>query len=106
MEPTDKGVYCLTDKTFYYMEYGDLPTPQSCISRIIKTLVARDLLVWDVNANTGESTNSAKQYRVMSVREAEQEGLKLKPIYISNHVREQVENSKKEESKVRSAWSK
>jgi hypothetical protein len=88
-KPTDLGIYLKSNKTFYYLEYGE-NFVQNTLDRLKKALVQRDLL-------TGVPTVNSRdiEYEIISFKDAYDNSLEMTPIYISKHVRSLVEASKK-----------
>ena len=91
-KPTDLGIYLKSNKTFYYLEYGENYV-QNTLDRIRKALIQRNLI------NAVPTNNSRDlQYEVISYRDAYDNSLEMNPIYISKHVQALVEASKKPKS--------
>jgi hypothetical protein len=82
---TDLGIYLKSNKTFYYLEYGENYV-QNTLDRIRKTLVQRNL----INALPDNNSRDA-QYEVISYKQAHDNSLEMQPIYISKHVQNLVE---------------
>ena len=79
---TDLGIYLKSNKTFYYLEYGENYV-QNTLDRVRKTLIQRNLI-------NGLNTNNVRdnQYEIISFKQAHDNSLEMVPIYISNHVKQ------------------
>lgn len=89
-KPADLGIYIKSNKTFYYLEYGENYV-QNTLDRIRKALIQRNL----INAMPDNNTRDS-QYEIISYKQAYDNSLKMHPIYISKHVQELM--AKKESS--------
>lgn len=106
MEDTDMGVFCKKNATFYYMEYGNVNGNRvTSIERILKTLVSRNLLVYDITLGPNQP-RPEEQYKVISVREAKASNCKMEPIYISNHVKKTMEEQAAKQQEKTGRWGK
>lgn len=89
MEDTDVGVFCRKNATFYYMDFGNVPTPKSSlVERIVRILVTRDLIELDTNPN---APGAQQQYEVISIRQARDRNMAMQPLYISQHAKKAAE---------------
>jgi len=86
--PTDLGIYLKSNKTFYYLEYGENYV-QNTLDRVRKTLIQRNLINALPQANTRDV-----QYEIISYKQAHDSSLKTHPIYISKHIQTLLELSK------------
>ena len=89
---TDLGIYLKTNKTFYYLEYGENYV-QNTLDRVRKALIQRNL----INALPDNNSRDV-QYEIISYKQAYDNSLEMKPIYISKHVQSLVEGEQKNES--------
>ena len=86
---TDLGIYIKSNKTFYYLEYGENYV-QNTLDRVKKALIQRNL----INALPADNYRDS-QYEVFSYKEAHDNSLNMQPIYISKHVQELLAQSQK-----------
>ena len=96
MRDDSLGIYCIKDKTFYYLETGKVYVANT-VDRIKKTLIHRDLIEF----TTGSFLNT-DDYKIITCRDAKLEDYKIKPIYISEHIRRTLEETTEEDTKK--AW--
>lgn len=84
---TDLGIYLKSNKTFYYLEYGQNYV-QNTLDRVRKTLIQRSLI-------NGLNLTDRKdnQYEIISYKDAHDNSLDMTPIYISKHVQNLIEAS-------------
>ncbi len=89
---TDLGIYLKSNKTFYYLEYGENYV-QNTLDRIRKTLIQRNLI-------NGLNINNSRdnQYEIISYKDAYDNSLEMTPIYISKHVQSLLQEKEKETS--------
>ncbi len=100
MREDSLGIYCVEAKKFFYLETGKLHV-HNPIPRLRNTLQQRGLI--DFNPQTYMNTND---YRIVPFKEAKLEGWEMEPIFISDHIRRQVQQSseKKDEGKSKRSW--
>lgn len=87
---TDLGIYLKKNKTFYYLEYGENYV-QNTLDRVRKALIQRNLL----NALPDNNSRDV-QYEIISYKQAYDNSVEMKPIYISKHVQSLMESEQKE----------
>ena len=85
---TDLGIYLKSNKTFYYLEYGENYV-QNTLDRVRKALIQRNLINALPQSNTRDT-----QYEIISYKQAHDNSLEMQPVYISKHVQSLVESSK------------
>lgn len=90
------GVFCKKDKTFYYLESGEVHVVNT-VPRITKTLFARGVIELDV-----EQPSTYTQYDVLTIKDAISKELDMVPIYINDHIRKLM--TKKDEEEQSSKW--
>lgn len=90
------GVFCKKDKKFYYLESGDNHVTNT-VPRITKTLYARGII--ELSA---DNPYTYSEYEIMKIKDAIEKGFELNPIYINDHVRDNLE--KKQEVETSSKW--
>lgn len=98
MRDDSLGIYCLSDKKFYYLETGSVYVSNT-VDRLKKTLVKRNLIEF-----SDSSFINTEDYKVLSCREAKIDDLELVPIYISNHVKRSVQEQAKTDKSKGSNW--
>jgi hypothetical protein len=86
---TDLGIYLRSNKTFYYLEYGENYV-QNTLDRIRKALIQRNLIN---GLNIDNSRDN--QYEIISYKDAHNNSLEMTPIYISKHVQSLMQNKDK-----------
>ena len=82
MRDNSLGVYCVNEKTFYYLESGKVYVAKT-VDRLKKTLVKRGLIEF-----TDRTYLDTDSYKILTCRDAKLEDYKMVPIYISTHVKE------------------
>ena len=82
------GIYCYSDKTFYYLEAGDNYISNT-VDRIKKTLIQRDL----IKIAYGNFTSPG--YDIISRQDAEGKDYSMKPIFLSKFIKETFEGEEK-----------
>lgn len=92
MNKNASGVFCKKDKKFYYLESGDNHVTNT-VPRITKTLYARGVIEL-----SGDNPYTYSEYEVMKIKDAEEKGFELNPIYINDHVRSTQETKKEVET--------
>ena len=90
------GVFCKSDKTFYYLESGENHVINT-VPRITKTLFARGIIELDA-----DSPSTYTQYDVLTIKDAKAKEMKMVPIYINDHIKKMAEQ--KQETKQSSKW--
>ena len=99
MRDTSLGIYCLSNKTFYYLETGSVYVANT-IDRIKKALVKRGLVEF-----TDKSFLDTTRYKVLTCSDASLEGYEMQPIYISQHVKKIVQaEANNPKKKKKSSW--
>lgn len=98
MRDDSLGIYCLSDKKFYYLETGSVYVSNT-VDRLKKTLVKRNLIEF-----SDSSFINTEEYKVMSCRDAKIEDMELVPIYISNHIKKAVEEQSENTKSKGSNW--
>ena len=93
MKDDSLGIYCIRDKTFYYLETGKVYVANT-VDRLKKTLINRDLIEF-----TEGSYLNTDDYKIITCRDAKLEDYNIKPIYISEHVRKTLEENNEESTK-------
>lgn len=83
-----RGVLLRANKTFYYLETGNM-TLSNHIDRIQKTLLARDLLRY---SGTQEEQLEEK-FTVTTLQDAEEKGYAIEVMYLNGHVKEHAKES-------------
>ena len=85
---TDLGIYLKSNKTFYYLEYGENYV-KNTLDRVRKALIQRNLI-------NGLNLNNTRdvQYEIISYKEAYDNSVEMVPIYISKHVQSLAEATK------------
>ena len=81
MKDNDLGIYCVSEKKFFYLETGNLKV-HNPIPRLRNTLQQRGLI--DFNPHSYMNTND---YQIVTVKEAKLNDWQIEPIYISDHIR-------------------
>jgi hypothetical protein len=92
MRDNSLGIYCLKDKTFYYLESGKVYVSNT-IDRIKKTLISRGLIEF-----SPESHHLSQNYKIVTCRDAKLEDYTMQPIYISANVRKYLEENTEKEA--------
>lgn len=83
-KPTEiKGIHIISTGTFYYLESNGINVP-SAIERIMKSLIARDLLTF---SGTREEIEEPK-YQILSLAEAKNKNLAIEAVYLTPHVKQ------------------
>ena len=90
------GVFCKKDKTFYYLESGEIHVVNT-VPRITKTLFARGVIELDP-----DSPSTYSQYDVFTIKQAKEKEFKMVPIYINDHIRTTL--TAKTETEQSSKW--
>ena len=98
MNDDSLGIYCLSNKTFYYLETGVVHVTNT-VDRLKKTLLKRNLIEF-----SDQSFINTEEYKVITCRQAKLDELTLAPIYISNHIKEVVKGEKNDEENKPSNW--
>jgi len=96
----DLGIYCLNNKTFYYMETGNVMV-KNTVSRIKNTLIQKGLIEFD-----GINFMNTHDYKVVKIKEARLAEYAMEPIYISQHVKEVVLNEQEATETGGGLWKK
>ena len=96
MDDKSLGIYCLKTKKFYYLETGKVSVGNT-ITRLRRTLIQRRVIEFDERA--GMNTTD---YKVLSCRDAKLEDMEMIPIYISNHIRKEIESKQEKQSEEES----
>ena len=81
MKDNDLGIYCVSEKKFFYLETGNLKV-NNPIPRLRNTLQQRGLI--DFNPHSYMNTND---YQIVTVKQAKLNDWAIEPIYISEHIR-------------------
>lgn len=81
MREDSYGIFVPSNKTFYYLESGDIYVSNT-LERLKTILTKRGILKLDITKIKAEST----PHKIMTVTEAKINDLALEPIYISKHV--------------------
>ena len=90
---TDLGIYLKSNKTFYYLEYGENYV-KNTLDRVRKALIQRNLI-------NGLNLNNTRdiQYEIISYKEAYDNSVEMVPIYISKHVQSLIESTQNDTTK-------
>lgn len=88
MEDSSLGIYCIKSKKFYYLETGQVSI-RNTITRLRRILIQRRIIVFDE-----KGTMTTTDYKILSCRDAKLEEMEMIPIYISSHIKQQVQSEK------------
>ena len=101
MDKNSKGIYCVEDRCFYYLECGPIHVVNT-LDRLKRTLTKRKLI--EFSEITYADT---KRYKVMTCKDAKLDGLKMIPVFISKHVKELVQgDGESNQEKGKGGWNK
>lgn len=92
MDKKTLGIFCKKDKTWYYLETGDIHL-NNYLPRIKKTLIQRGLIILDP-----ESQTDSESYEVLKYSEVLDKNYKTKPIFLNSHIKEIYENKETQDS--------
>jgi hypothetical protein len=96
MSKNVNGIYSKKDKTFYYLECGENYISNQ-IDRVKKALIQRGLIT--INQ---ETLTDAKEYKVLTLEEAQDQDLNIKPIFLNSFIKE---NFYKKQENTKRKWS-
>jgi hypothetical protein len=77
-----QGIYALENKTFYYLETGDIIT-RSSLDRVKSKLIQKDLISY----HRTSSHSTEPDHKTMTYGEAEDQGIAIQPIFLSDHIK-------------------
>lgn len=81
MDKNTLGIFCKKDKTFYYLETGEIHLKNQ-LPRIKKTLIQRSLIILDQDTQT-----DSESYDVVRYEDAIEKEYLIKPIYLNQHIK-------------------
>jgi hypothetical protein len=83
------GLWCRKDKKFYYLETG-IHSIRNPLDRIKNSLISRGILEWDITGTKRYEEPVLK----MTWAEAEERGYESEPIYLNQHVENQIKQDR------------
>ena len=98
MENRSLGIYCTESKTFYYLETGKVYV-KNTVDRLKRILTQRKVIGF-----SEKNYLNTHDFIIKSVGDAIAEDLSMQPIYISEHVREEVAKAKEKETTKKTKW--
>lgn len=93
MNEKDLGIYIKSNKTFYFLETGEVFI-NSHVTRIKKILIQKGLIIM-----TDTSYTDSDQYEVLKIKDAKEKSYKLEALYLNSHIRKVHESKQKESTK-------
>lgn len=94
-----EGILCRKDRTFYYLETGNL-TPRNNIDRLRGILLRRDLISY----HRTDSNDRSPPYRIITLEEAQEKGLNIEVVYLNKHIEQTVKAQKEKRSQKANPW--
>jgi hypothetical protein len=92
MNDKSLGVFCKSDKRFYYIEAGSNHVTNT-IPRIVKTLISRGLVKL-----TEDNPLTTSQYEVFKIKDAKEKEFEIIPIFLSPHIKKVFEESQQKQT--------
>ena len=94
-----EGILCRQDRTFYYLETGNL-TPRNNIDRLRSILMTRGLISY----HRTDATDRTDPYRIMTLKEAEEKGVQTQVIYLNKHIEKVVKAQQQKKERNSNPW--
>ena len=98
LEKTTVGLWCRSDKTWYYLESG-VASQLNATARIQSALIAKGKIVYDP---TGTKLNE-EPFKVMTYAEALEKEYKVKPIFLNPHIKK-IHEQKQQSAAKKTPW--